>query len=63
MFLFSVLHGSTRAKIKTSALFSGGTMLHSPFPMLQTHPIMAGSIEITSFLLGYIYFFELFLCT
>ena len=33
-------------------------MLHSPFPMLQTHPIMAGSIEITSFLLGYIYFFE-----
>ncbi|NBH67083.1 hypothetical protein D3Z46_12375 [Bacteroides sartorii] len=63
MFLRSVLHGSTRAKVKTSALFSGETMLHSPFPMLQTQPIMGWSIEITSFLLGYIYFFELFLCT
>ncbi|KDS54574.1 hypothetical protein M099_1672 [Phocaeicola vulgatus str. 3975 RP4] len=38
-------------------------MLHSPFSMLQTCPIWHKVPKLLPYLLGYIFFFELFLCT
>ncbi|HAT99256.1 hypothetical protein GAX96_09590 [Phocaeicola vulgatus] len=63
MFLRSVLHCSTRAKVRTFALYRSVTMLHSPFSMLQTCPIWHKVPKLLPYLLGYIFFFELFLCT